>query len=162
MVVGVGGAEDATADLAQLPALGLGQRVENEAADLLDVAGRGLGYFRLALAGQDGQGVAAVGRIGSAAYPATLLQPGGDLGQARQRALGHGCERAHPQGAAGRLGQQGQHLVLEVADPGVTAQLGVERGRQPFQRFGQGAPGLTLLGVEPAGLLRDVHEDRIT
>ena len=39
-MVGVDGADDAPADLAQLPGLGLGQRVEDQAADLLDVAGR--------------------------------------------------------------------------------------------------------------------------
>ncbi|HEY6315240.1 MAG TPA: hypothetical protein VIY52_31160, partial [Streptosporangiaceae bacterium] len=46
VVVGVDGADDATADLAELPGLGLGQRVEDQAADLLDVAGRGLGHRR--------------------------------------------------------------------------------------------------------------------
>ncbi len=161
-VVGVDGADDAAADVAQLPGLGLGQRVEDQAADLLDVAGGGLGYLRQALVGQDRQGVAAVGRVGGAARPAVLLQPGGDLGQARQRALGHRREFAHPQGAAGCLRQQGHYLVLEVADAGVAAQLRVERGRQPVQRAGQGEPGLSFLGVEPAGLLRGVHEDRIT
>src|SRR6266851_3711301 len=84
VVVGVHGADDATAYLAQLPGLGLGQRVEDQAADLLDVAGRGLGHLRLALAGQDRQGVAAVGRVGGAAHPAALLQPGDDLGQSRR------------------------------------------------------------------------------
>ena len=60
VVVGVDGADDAPADLAQLPGLGLGQRVEDQAADLLDVAGRGLGHLGPAMAGQGGQGVAAV------------------------------------------------------------------------------------------------------
>jgi hypothetical protein len=95
-------------------------------------------------------------------HPAGLLQPGDDLGQARQRALGQRREFAHPQGAVGRLRQQGQHLVLEVADPGVAAQLRIERGRQPVQRAGQGEPGLPLLGVEPARFLGGVHVDRIT
>ena len=49
-----------------------------------------------------------------------------------------------------------------LAPTRVAAQLRVERGRQPFQRLGQGAPGLRFLGVEPAGLLRGVHEDSIT
>jgi len=53
VVAGVDGADDAPADLAQLPGLGLGQRVEDQAADLLDVAGRGPGHLRPALAGQD-------------------------------------------------------------------------------------------------------------
>jgi hypothetical protein len=52
VVVGVDGAGDAPADLAQLPGLGLGQRVEDQAADFLDMAGRGLGHLRLAVAGQ--------------------------------------------------------------------------------------------------------------
>ena len=62
LVVGVDGAGDAPADFAQLPGLGLGQRVEDQAADFVGVAGRGRDHLRLALAGQGGQGVAAVGR----------------------------------------------------------------------------------------------------
>jgi hypothetical protein len=157
LVVGVDGTHDASADLAQLPGLGFGQRVEDQAADFLDMAGRGLGHFRQALAGQYRQGVAAVCRIGGAAHPATLLHPGDDLGQARQRALGQRRQCAHPQRAAGRLRQVGQHLVLEMADRGVAAQLRIERSRQPDQRAGQGAPRLAFLGVEPTGLVRGVH-----
>jgi len=41
VVAGVDGALDAPADLAQLLGLGLGQRVEDQAAYLLDMAGRG-------------------------------------------------------------------------------------------------------------------------
>ncbi len=63
-IVGVEGRHDAASDVTQLPGLGLGQRVEDQATDLLDMAGRGLGHLRLALAGQGRQGVAAVGRIG--------------------------------------------------------------------------------------------------
>jgi len=40
----VDGADDLLADLVQLPGLGLGQRVEDQAADFLDMAGRGLGH----------------------------------------------------------------------------------------------------------------------
>jgi hypothetical protein len=46
LVIGADGAHDAPADLAQLPGLGLGQRVEDQAADLLDMAGRGLGHLQ--------------------------------------------------------------------------------------------------------------------
>ena len=42
-VVLVDGAHDVPANLAQLPGLSLGQRVEDQAADLLGVAGRGFG-----------------------------------------------------------------------------------------------------------------------
>jgi hypothetical protein len=40
-VLRVDSAHDASADLAQLPGLSLSQRVEDQAADLLDMAGRG-------------------------------------------------------------------------------------------------------------------------
>ena len=64
LVAGLDGADDAPADVAQLPGLSLGQRVEDQAADFLGVAGRGLGHLGLALAGQGRQGVPAVGRVG--------------------------------------------------------------------------------------------------
>src|SRR5579862_4329546 len=52
LVVGADGARDAPADLAQLPGLGLGERIEDEAAYFVDMAGGGLGDLRLALVGQ--------------------------------------------------------------------------------------------------------------
>ena len=63
LVDGANGAHDAPAGLAQLPGLGAGQRVEDQASDLLDVAGRGLCHLRSAPIGQGRQGVSPVGRI---------------------------------------------------------------------------------------------------
>src|SRR5262245_57234839 len=81
--VGVDGAHDAAADLVQLPRLSVGQRVEDEAAYFRDVAGRGYDHLGQAFAGEDGEGVATVGGVGGAAYPAALLQPADYLRQAR-------------------------------------------------------------------------------
>ena len=114
------------------------------------MAGRGLGHLRLALVGQDRQGVTAVGWIRGAAHPAALLQPGDDLGQARQRALGHVASELIRRVRSGASDSRAD-LVLEVADAGVAVQLRIERRRQPVQRAGQGEPGLPLLGVKPAG-----------
>ena len=59
---------------------------------------------------------------------------GRSLGHLRLALAGQGRQRAHPQGAAGRLRQQGQHLVLEVADPACRDDIGAQVSCRPDRR----------------------------
>ena len=79
--------------------------------------------------------------------------------QARQRAPSPHCEFAHPQGAVRRFRQQGQHLALEVVDPGVGAAQPriVSAVGSSNSVLARARPGLAFLGVEPVGLSR-VHD----
>jgi len=84
----VDGPQDAVADVAQLSRLCLGQRIEDKASHCLHVSWCGFDDLGPARLGEDAQGIAAVGGVGCAAHPATLLQPANHLGQARQRSVG--------------------------------------------------------------------------
>lgn len=64
--------QDALCDGAELALLGLGERVEDQAAHLVDVGGCGTGNRVLARVGEGGQGVAAVGGVRAAPDPAAL------------------------------------------------------------------------------------------
>jgi transposase len=72
-VVGVDGAHDPLPDGGELVGLGLGERVEDESADLVDVAGGGGDDLVPAVVGEAGEGIAAVGGVGGAAHPVLLL-----------------------------------------------------------------------------------------
>ena len=77
----VDGAQDALRDGAQLALLRLREWNEDEAADLRDMRGCAGDDLGPAVLGEEGERVAAVGRIGRPAHPAALLQSADDVGQ---------------------------------------------------------------------------------
>src|SRR5690606_14715541 len=126
-----------------------GQRVEQAAPDLGDVAGGGLGEHGVALVGQLGDRGAAVGGVLGPAHPAHLLQPVHGVGQAARRRVDDPRELAHRQRAAGGLRQHRQGHVVGVRHPGVALELPVEGLHEQARRPQEGAPRLLFLGVEP-------------
>jgi len=56
-------------------------------------------------------------------------QPGDHVGEPRQGRVRLRRKCCHPQGVVGRFGQHGHDHVVEVADPGVALQLGIQRTR---------------------------------
>lgn len=120
-MVGVDRVHDAFGDAAELSGLGFGQRIEHEFTNFFHVSGRDFDEVLVAVVGEYCEGETAVFRVGFAAYPAFIGEPIDDLRQPRQRAFGHGCEDAEPQGVAGDGAEGGEHVVFEVADVGVAA-----------------------------------------
>lgn len=90
VVVRVDPVQNTVADVLKLPQLGSGQRVDDEGADGLDVAGRGRGDLVIAAVGEDGVGAAAIAGAGLAPDPALPLELRDDVRQPGQRAVGQG------------------------------------------------------------------------
>src|SRR5215831_4373924 len=85
---GVEGLEDALGDLPQLTLLGPGQRVEDQAADFVDVAGGAGDDPGPAVTGERDEAGTAVGRVDRAADPAAILKLANNIGQPGQGAGG--------------------------------------------------------------------------
>jgi hypothetical protein len=62
-IVRVDGGHDVASDVTKLPGLGLGQRIEEKAADFLDMTGRGVDYLGPASVGKDRERIPAIGGI---------------------------------------------------------------------------------------------------
>jgi hypothetical protein len=123
-------------NICELVELSVGEWVDDESANFVDVSGGGGDDLVPTVVGEDRQGVAAVGGVGSTADPVLLLKARYDLGEPGQGAFGEHGEVAHPKRALRRLRQCGEHLVLEVIDAVVTAELSVQGGKQPHSREG--------------------------
>jgi Flavin-binding monooxygenase-like len=116
-------------DRAKLAEFFVAERVDQQFADGFHVAGGGFPDLVPARVGEHGVDPPAVSRARLPADPAPGLEAADDMAQPRQGTVGRRRQFAHPQRAAGCLGEPGEHEVVELGDARVLLQLGVQGRR---------------------------------
>src|SRR6266545_1260513 len=136
-LVGVDLGEDLVGDGLELGDLVGREGVDDVLADGRDVARGGGDEGFVAGVGDGGDGDPAVVVGGTAYDEAAVLQSLDHVREPRQRTVGEHREVTHPPAPPGRLGQAGEHEVLEVRQPRIPLQLIVEHARQLEDQRGQ-------------------------
>jgi NAD(P)-dependent dehydrogenase (short-subunit alcohol dehydrogenase family) len=149
--LGVQALQDRPRDRLELGDLLGGQGVEDVLADGGQVPGRGLSDRGPAVVGEARVGGPPVGGAGRPLDQAALLQPAHDVGQARERGVGAGGQLGHAKGPVRCLRQHREHVVVEVGQRGVAAQLAVEDAGQQLDDGDQPHPRRSLGLVQPPG-----------
>jgi len=122
-------------DPAELSQLVGGEGIDDVVAHVLDVTRRScrdLGHVSGSEARVGGTPVVGTGKT---LHQLAVFEPPYDVGQPRQGGIGALGERRHPQGVFVGLEEHRQDEVLEVGQPGVAAQLGVEDSWEQLDRF---------------------------
>ena len=136
-------------DVVQLLDLLLGERVEDDLPDRLDVAGRGVPELLPAFLGDDRDLTAAVGLDPLPADPADLFEPVHRMRETAARTERGHRQLTHPQPSVLGVGQPDQDLEVGVRHPGVTLQLLLDARVDYALSRDERPPGPLLLEFEP-------------
>ena len=135
--------------LPQLRQLRGGEQIEEVAPHALDVQGRGRLERGEAFVGEHGERSASILGARLPAHPPELLEPGHRMRQAAPRRLGGVGELAHAAGAAGRLREHHQDLVVAERQARVALEVALDLLPEEAGAHDPAQPDPAFVGVEP-------------
>jgi hypothetical protein len=139
-------------DAAQLAHLGGRQRVDHVRAHVRDMTWCGGHDLREPYPGQTRIGGPSVLGAREPLHEVALREASYDVGEPGQRGVRALRERRHPKRVVGGLGQHRKHEVLEVGEPRVAPQLGVQHAWEELGHRDQLDPRVELLVTKPRGV----------